>query len=174
MIRKKILFFSFFLLFIKGVQAHCPLCTAGAAIAAGGAAYFGVHNAVIGLLIGAFAISTGLWFSRIIKKKYIPAQKKVIVFLSFVLTLFPILPIINQTYPLYISLFGDYGTLFHRTYVLNISLLTGIFGGTIVSLSPWLSKKVSLLRDGKIFPFQGVILTLILLLITSAILQVVL
>lgn len=169
---KRILAFFPFLLLMKGVEAHCPLCTVGAAVAAGGAAYLGVHSAVIGLLIGAFAVSTGWWASRWIKKRYIPGQKVMIILLSFALTVIPILPIIGENYPLYISLAGEYGSLLHRTYVVNISLVTSIFGGILVSISPRLSKKISLLRDGRVFPFQGVVLTLSLLVVASIILQV--
>lgn len=169
---KRLLGFFPFLLLMKGVEAHCPLCTVGAAAAAGGAAYLGVQNAVIALLMGAFAVSTGWWVSRWIKKKYIPGQKVMIILLSFALTIIPILPLINQISPLYISLAGEYGSLFNRTYVINVSLLASVFGGILVSVSPFLSKKFSSLRKGKILPFQGVVLTLALLIIASTILQV--
>jgi FtsH-binding integral membrane protein len=36
---------------LPAVSAHCPLCTAGAMLAAGGAAYLGVSNGAIGIFI---------------------------------------------------------------------------------------------------------------------------
>ncbi len=162
------------LLFVSLAQAHCPLCTAGVAVAAGGALWLGMDLLVISLLVGALAVSTGWWLSKYIKKQYVRQQRAAIVLLSFALTTLPLLslPIFNGITPLYISWFGSYGSLFNRTYLLNTFLLGSIMGGTIVCLTPWLSKKISQLRNGKMIPFQGVGLTLLLLLLTSVLLQV--
>ena len=158
-----------FFLFPFSVRAHCPLCTIGAAAAAGGAAYLGVNTAVIGLFIGAFAVSTGWWVSRWVKKKYLPYQKTLIILASFLLTVIPILPLIGGTSPIYISWWGEYG----KTIPYNTALLPSIFGGLVVSITPQLSKKISSLRNGKVFPFQGVILTLLSLILLGIIIQVV-
>ncbi|MEK6817278.1 MAG: hypothetical protein AABX80_00600, partial [Nanoarchaeota archaeon] len=75
-----ILFSSFFLIFLsKNVMAHCPLCTIGAGALGAGAIWLGVSPVVVALFIGAFAMSMGMWFARIIKKQYIPFQKFFIV-----------------------------------------------------------------------------------------------
>lgn len=155
------------------VRAHCPLCTAGAAVAAGGAVWLGVSKVVVSLFIGAFAVSMGFWFSNVLKKQYIPFQRLIIILASFLLTVIPILPIISSLSPLYISLTGDYGSLLNRTYLLNLSLFGSIFGGLIVCSTPSISNKITKLRKGKIIPFQGVILTFILLLIIGAIIQLI-
>ncbi|PIN73685.1 hypothetical protein COV20_05690 [Candidatus Woesearchaeota archaeon CG10_big_fil_rev_8_21_14_0_10_45_16] len=173
----KVLFFPLSLLLsLPVVKAHCPLCTAGAAVAAGGAVYLGVNPVVVSLFVGAFAVSTGWWASTWIKKRYVPFQKTIIVVLSFLLTVLPILPVISgQPYPLYLSLVGEYGSWLHRIYLINTSLLGSIFGGLIVSSTPWLSRKISSLRaGGKVFPFQGVILTLFLLIVAGTLMQVIL
>ena len=162
-----------FIFFIEFVSAHCPLCTAGAAAAAAGAVWLGVSKAIVALFIGAFAVSTALWVGRMIKKQYISHQKLVLIIASFLLTIIPILPIISQTYPAYISWLGNYGTLLNRTYIINISLLTSLLGGGIVSVSPFLSKKISRLRKGEMIPFQGTILTLSLLIITGLLIQII-
>ena len=166
------LVFPLFVL-IKSVEAHCPLCTVGVAAAAGGAAWLGVSKVVIGLFVGAFAVSTGWWVSKLIKKEYIPHQRFWIIILSFVLTVIPIYPILSQVYPLFISWGGEYGSIFNRTYVLNLALVGTILGGGIVFITPWVSGKISSLRRGKIIPFQGVILTLSLLIILGIVLQLV-
>ena len=155
------------------VLAHCPLCTVGIAAAAGGAAYFGVDKAVIALFVGAFAISTGWWVGRKIKKQVIPHQLFWIILLSFVLTVIPLLPLLTTVYPLPIFLTGDYGSWLNRTYVINLGLITSIVGGVVVSIAPWLSAKISAMRQGKTIPFQGVLLTIGLLILLSIITQVV-
>mgnify|MGYP006929334256 CR=1 FL=1 len=53
------------------VSAHCPLCTIGAGAAAGAAIWLGISKVVVAMFIGAFAMSMGMWFSRIIKKQSI-------------------------------------------------------------------------------------------------------
>lgn len=163
----------FFLLFLDEVLAHCPLCTVGAAAAAGGAAWLGINQAVIGVFIGAFAVSMGWWVSKLIKKQFIPYQRAVLIILSFATTIFPLLAIINNTTPIYIYLFGDYGSLFNRTYLINIFLIGSIIGGAIVTITPWLSRTLRSLRKGKMIPYQGVILTFTLLIVTGGILQLV-
>lgn len=167
--------FSFFIfpliLLSKGVYAHCPLCTIGAAAVAGGAAYYGVNQLVIGLFIGGFAISMGMWIARLIKKKYVPFQTILIVLISFFTTILPLLPLMKEVAPLYISLFGGYGTLLNRTYVINLFFIGSIPGGIMVGIAPWLSKKITSLRKGKRMPFQGIMITLLLLIIAGVILQ---
>ena len=163
------LIFSLFL--IKEVHAHCPLCTIGAAAAAGGAAYLGVNNLVIGLFIGAFAVSIGWWFSNLIKKKFIPFQRTAIILLSFLTTILPMLPLMEGIKPLYINITGDYGSLLNRTYIFNTFLVGSIIGGIIVTLTPWLSSKLTTLRKGKMLPYQGTLLTLTLLITIGIIIQ---
>ncbi|HLC97400.1 MAG TPA: hypothetical protein VJC21_01305 [Candidatus Nanoarchaeia archaeon] len=158
---------------IRSALAHCPLCTMGVAAAAGGAAYLGIDKAIIALFVGAFAVSTGWWVGKKIKKRIIPFQLAAIVVLSFLLTVVPLLPLLERIYPLYISWTGDYGSMLNRTYVLNLSWFTSALGGVIVGIAPWLSKKVSVLRNEKIIPFQGVLLTIGLLLVFGVLLQLV-
>lgn len=151
-------------------HAHCPLCTIGAAAAAGGAAYLGVSHLAIGLFVGAFGVSTGWWVSRLIKER-IKYQLPLLVLVSFLLTVIPIAPILNYTYPWYVSIAGDYGWFLHTTYVLNLTWFTSIIGGLIVTVSPTISKKLSALREGKTYPFQGIALTFGLLILSGVILQ---
>lgn len=159
----------FFLTFlIKGVSAHCPLCTIGVGAAGAGAIWLGVSKVVVALFIGGFAMSMGMWFSRIIKKQYIPFQKTIIVTVIFLTTVLPLSPIFSAVGPLYLSFIGDYGA----TYAINYSLISSFFGGLIVFVSPALSKKITEFRKGKIMPFQGVVLTLALLLITGGLIQI--
>ena len=63
------------ILLSKNAMAHCPLCTIGAGALGAGAIWLGVSSVVVALFIGAFAMSMGMWFARIIKKQYVPFQK---------------------------------------------------------------------------------------------------
>lgn len=165
------LFFSaiFLIFLVPTVKAHCPLCTIGAGAAAAGAVWLGVSKVVVALLIGGFSMSMGLWFSRVIKKKYIPLQGPIITIVVFLTTVLPLMPIFKVIGPLYLSFIGEYGT----TFAVNYSLATSILGGIIVFSSPKISKKLTNLRKGKMLPFQGVILTISLLIITGGIIQLI-
>ena len=154
------------ILLTRFISAHCPLCTVGAGAAAAGAVWLGVSKVAVALFIGGFAMSMGMWFSRIPKKKYIPFQKTLIILLIFFTTVLPLSPIFKAIGPLYLSFIGEYGT----TYAINYSLVSSLFGGLIVFISPSLSKKISNLR-GKTIPFQGAMLTLLMLLIAGGVIQ---
>src|SRR3989338_3931715 len=100
-IKKSVFSFLFTVIFlVKTVSAHCPLCTITAGAAAAGGVWLGVNRVVIGLLIRAFAMSMGMWFSKIIKKKYIPFQKILILVVVFLATLLPLLPFFKAIGPL--------------------------------------------------------------------------
>ncbi len=163
-------FFFLSILLAGFVSAHCPLCTAGAGAAAVGAAWFGVDKAIIGLFIGAFAMSMGMWFSRIIKKQYINNQKTLIIGLVFLATLLPLLPVFSSIQGFYLGISGEYGSWLNRTYAINASLLTSLIGGIIVFISPSLNNLIKKII-GNSMPFQGIILTFSFLLIAALIIQ---
>lgn len=165
--KKAIFLIPIFLFFISRVNAHCPLCTIGAGAAAAGAIWLGVSKVVVALLIGGFAMSMGMWFSRVVKKKYIPFQKTIIVLVVFLTTVLPLMPIFKAIGPLYIPFIGAYGI----TYALNYSLGSSLLGGVIVFFAPTLSNKLTKARNGKMIPFQGIVLTLALLLIMGVVIQ---
>ena len=155
------------ILLAKTVSAHCPLCTIGAGAAAAGAVWLGVSKIVIGLLIGAFAMSMGMWFARIPKKQFIPFQKTLIISILFFTTVLPLLPIFSAVGPLYFSFIGDYG----KTYAVNYSLASSFLGATITFISPSLNQKIKEKRSGKGIMFQGILLTFLLLAIAALIIQ---
>ena len=152
------------------VRAHCPLCTIGAAAAAGGAAILGVNNVAIGLFVGAFSVSIGWWIANLIKKQYVRYQNYAIVGFSFVTTVLPMMSFLSDIHPLYISWLGSYGT----TFVVDLFMITSVIGGTVVSLTPWLSKTITTWRKGKKIPYQGILLTLSLLVAIATVLQIIL
>jgi len=160
--------FIFTIFLSKTAMAHCPLCTIGAGAAAGTAVWLGVSKVIVALFIGAFAMSMGMWFSKIPKKKYIPFQKTLIILIVFVSTIIPLTPIFSAIGPLYIPFIGEYG----KTYALNYSLASTFAGAGIVFISPLLNKKIKDKRNGKGMAYQGIILTFFLLIAAALIIQV--
>lgn len=168
----KILFLFILSIVLAGnVSAHCPLCTIGAGAAAAGAVWLGVSKVVVALFIGGFAMSMGMWFARVVKKRYVPFQKTLIILIVFLTTVLPLLPLFTHTAGFHVDLTGGYGSLLNRTYVVNHSLFSSLFGGMIVFFSPALSGKITKLRNGKMIPFQGIALTLLSLIVVGAIIQ---
>ena len=159
----------FLIFLVETVSAHCPLCTVGAGAAAAGAVWLGVSKVVVALFIGAFAMSMGMWFARVIekRKKFIPFQSSLIILGVFLLTILPLIPVVKAVGPLYLSFIGNYGT----TYAVNYSLGASLLGGVITFISPNLNKKIKEKRNGRGIPFQGSLLTFLLLGIAALIIQ---
>ena len=156
----------------KTAFAHCPLCTVGAGALAVLAASLGVSSVVVGVLIGAFALALSLWLAPLVKKQYIPYQKRILTLLIFVGTIVPIMPFIKDYGPLYISLGGEYGTPWHNTYTIDLFLFGTIVGAILVFVAPLISRLLTKLRNRQM-PYQGVTITLFLLVIASVIAQIV-
>jgi len=180
--RKNFFIFSFIfgalLLFLtENVSAHCPLCTIGAGAVAFGAVELGFSKVVVALFVGGFAMSMGLWMSRLVnkwtKRKFFKFQDSLVILGVFLLTLLPLLPIFSELRGIGIYLFGDYGGIFYRTYIVNLSLFSGFFGGFLVFFSPKVSQKITSLRKGKRIKFQGTIVTILLLIFFGGIIQLI-
>ena len=98
------------LLFPAVALAHCPLCTAGAGLAAIGAYWLGVNGLTVGVLLGAFAMALGLWVARLIKKKYLPQQDNAIGVFSWLTTIIPLKMLLSDYTSIYINWSGSYGS----------------------------------------------------------------
>jgi len=150
--------------------AHCPLCTIGAGGAALVAKWLGISAGPIGIFLGAFAVALGLWTNTLIRKTYFPGQRLVLSVGSFLLTIFPLRYLFTDYSSIFISWSGDYGTLLNRTYLIDLFLVGAVIGGLIMFGSPWVSKKLTSLRN-KVFAYQGIVITFSMLLIVSLILE---
>ena len=158
------------LLFPGVTLAHCPLCTAGAGLVAIGAYWIGVNGITIGVLLGAFAIALGLWVARLIRKKYIPQQNNAVAVFSWLTTIFPLKMLLSDYTSIYLSWGGSYGSLFNRTYPINLFLIGAIIGGLLIYLAPPLNRAITV-RRGKAIPYQGMIVTFVLLIVVSLLTQ---
>jgi len=164
---RKIISMLSLIILLPLASAHCPLCTVGAGAAAGAAVWLGVSKIVVALFVGAFAMSMGMWFAKLPKKRHIPFQRTLIILGIFLTTVFPLLPVFSTIGPLYLSFAGEYG----KTYAVNYALAGSFLGGIITFISPGLNVKIKEKRGGKGIPFQGILITFGLLIITALIIQ---
>ncbi|MEX2436757.1 MAG: hypothetical protein WD471_01165 [Candidatus Paceibacterota bacterium] len=158
---------SFLVLFPKVASAHCPLCTVGAGALAVLAASLGVSSIVVGILIGAFAVALGIWISNLVKKQFVPYQKKILTVLIFLGTVVPIMPLVQDYAPLFISFIGDYG----KTFAVNLYLFGVVIGAIVMAISPFISRFVTKVRKKQV-SFQGITITMFLLILTSVLVQI--
>ncbi len=153
--------------------AHCPLCTAGAGLAAVIATRFGVSSGATGIFIGAFAVAMGAWISRLLPKKYVPHQETAITAFSFLTTVIPLLPLLTQYSSIYVDIGGAYGSWLNRTYLINLFVAGSVLDETLMLISPRLSGWVTNIRQGRQVPYQGIALTFTLLILSAFITEVV-
>jgi len=154
------------------VFAHCPLCTAGAGIGALLAKQIGMKPSVIGIWIGSFSVALGIWIFNILRVSTLANFVKIfLILVSFLSIVLPLKTYFYEIGSFYLYLFGDYGSLFNRTYVYDKFLASSILGGVVILTSPLISKIITKLRKGKTFAFQGIILTFLILVLFSIFFQ---
>ncbi len=156
------------------VHAHCPLCTAAVGAAAVTANYYGFDASVIGLMIGGFAITTGLWIGLRIKKQYLKFQLPLLVLLSFVLTVIPLQSAIGDNIAVSMLFFGEPGSLLNKVYFINKLFAGAVTGGIAVTAAYLMHVYVKNTRGHVLFPYQGIAFTLASLLIGWAMLPLIL
>ena len=171
---KKLLFLPALIFIPRAASAHCPLCTIGAGALAVFAASIGISTMVVGVMIGGFALALSTWIAKLPKKKYFPYQYQILIPIVFLGTIIPIMPFIREYGPLYVSLFGDYGNIFHNTYTINLFMAGSIIGALLMFLGPYTSKQLTKVRNGKIIPYQGISISLLLLVVASIIIEILL
>lgn len=147
-------------LIINKAYAICPVCTIAAASFVGLSRYFGVDDAITGIWIGGFLLSSSLWFNNALKKKHVRFPfKKYVIIISFYLVV--ILPLY------WFHLIGIPGNT-----LWNIDkLLLGIFVGSIVFIfGVFIDLVLRTLNDCKVyFYFQRIMIPISLLLIATVI-----
>ncbi|MDP4008934.1 MAG: hypothetical protein Q8P71_00725 [bacterium] len=150
--------------------AHCPLCTVGAAAVGGIALALGVSSLVIGVFLGAAFFSMGWWFGNLASLRYGKRLFLPILIGTFLLSVIPLIPLFPEVAPLYISMWGEYGSLLHQTYVINLFVVGSLVGSGVVFVAPFVSSFITKRAQRQMVPYQGVIVTMVLLVITSLIL----
>ena len=171
MAKKSFLVLLFFILIafaaMPSAHAHCPLCTAAVGAAAISAKYYGLDVSIIGLLIGAFGVSTGLWAGRAIKREYFKLQLQLIVLASFLLTVIPLMYISSDSIYMPLLWLGQPGAMLNKVYWINKILFGSTIGGLAALAAFLLHNKIKKIRGKVLFLFQGIAITLAFLLISS-------
>jgi len=149
------------ILFPLVTRAHCPLCTAGAGLLAVLAISLGVPALIISTLLGGFALAMGLWIAKLVKKKYIHYQDPILSGVIYLSTVLPLWPVLKEYKTLYAPLLGF--DKYADKVPVDIYLVGVIIGAIVPLLSPYVSKKISTIARRQVVPFQGIFITLILL-----------
>ncbi len=146
-----------FLTLIKSAAAMCPLCTVGAAIGLGIARYYGVDDIIIGLWLGALAVSTALWINNVIKKRIksnvVPFQSALIVTAVIASTIVPFY---------FAGFFNGMSNMVDTIFGINRLVFGTAIGGFVMFIGEPISKFIKKKRQ-RVFPFQTIIITLLLL-----------
>ncbi len=147
---------------IKSAAAMCPLCTAGAAIGLGIARYYGVDDTVIGLWLGALAVSTALWVNNVIKKRRV--KSNVVPFQSALIVAAVIASTIVPFY--FAGFFNGMPNMSDSIFGVNRLVFGTVIGGIIMFSGEPISSYIKRKRNAT-FPFQAILLTLLLLIVFS-------
>ena len=143
-------------------RAHCPLCTAGAGGAAAIASSLGIGMGIVGVFLGAFGLAMGLWFDGVLDREIVPQQRWVVGIGLFLSIIVPVTLGGTEYSSIYVNVAGGYGTPLNRTYLVDRFLLGALLGGMTVAVAPRLSRWITERRD-RTLPFQGLVLTFVLL-----------
>ncbi|MBE5728598.1 hypothetical protein IHE51_01940 [Candidatus Parvarchaeota archaeon] len=138
----------------------CPLCIAGAAVGLSLARYYGLSDIIVGLWLGALAVSTGVWLARLTRRKLgkrIPAQTPIVFSLVFASTVIPF----------YLAgFFNGMPGMSDAVFGINKLLFGLVLGSVITYMGAPVSNKIKK-TVGKSFPYQTILLTLSLLALFS-------
>ncbi len=149
------------------VYAHCPLCAGAVGMVAASAKYYGLDASIVGLFGGAFGIATGLMFAQKMKREYLRFQFPAIVLASFILTVIPLLLIKSEDVVLPLRLFGETGSMFNKIYWMDKLVFGALISLPVSILAFWLHNYVKKANGRVLFPYQGIVFTLVLLSITG-------
>jgi len=163
----KILFFSGFLALALSVakitNAVCPVCVVAVGAGLGLSRFFGVDDTISSMWIGALLASLSIWtIIWLVKKGWgFKYQKIVIPGAYYLFTLFPLWYYDIMGHPLN-TIFG-----------IDKILFGSIFGTAVFLASVWFHNYLKKKNNGKsYFPYQKVVLPVVILLIFSIILWI--
>ncbi|MFZ2192669.1 MAG: hypothetical protein WAV31_00300 [Candidatus Moraniibacteriota bacterium] len=158
--RKKLLFLltGLSLMPIFSAQAFCPVCVVAVGAGLELSNYLGIDDTVTGLWIGALLVSLSMWTIEYLAKKKINFfGKRTIIFGSFYFL---------TVAPLYWK--NLIGQPMHSFWGIDKLVLGMIIGSILFFFGGILSFKLKQRNGGKVyFPFQKVIIPLVILFIAS-------
>lgn len=142
----------------------CPICTVGLAAGVGLSRWLKVDDVISGLWIGALILALAIWtFNWILRKQ----EKKPFWILLVSIVLWYLLTFVPMHYA------GLLDAQCQKILGLNRLVFGAGLGIVVAAIALWLEKLVRRGAEKKrLFPFQKVIIPIVLLLIVSFILQV--
>lgn len=163
-----VIFFFFFLvscfLLVPQALAVCPVCTVAVGAGVGLSRYLGVDDAVSGVWIGGFIISSGLWLSNWLAKKNVRVRYRPL--LSTILMFVLVVP------PLFWT--GIAGHKLNTWWGIDKLLLGIIVGSILFIFAVFTDKVLRYTNNHKVkFYYQKVILPVLFLLAASVVLYLV-
>lgn len=159
---KALLFFILLFFLASPAFAHCPLCTAATGALVTTARVAGVDDAVVGIFVGAFVISTTFWFNRFLTKRL----KRQFPFQPYLLSALFVAVTVASFYPA-----GLLGTAPDFLYIFGVErLLFGLLLGSIVSIAAFDIHNLLRRFNGhkNHFPLQGIVLPVAFLIVVAA------
>jgi hypothetical protein len=129
--------------------AHCPLCVGGVLVLTFLGYEIGVKRIVLEFLTGALTVAFSEWINRLIKRKLFEGQDFLIISPTFILTY---LPVKNYIFNYYSLCFPNLGI--NTPILIDKSLLSGIFGGFLVYIAPFISRWISHKKEAGQFYFK--------------------
>jgi hypothetical protein len=167
MIKKISLFLGFLagILFIPiSAKAVCPICTIAVGAGVGLCRWLGIDDTISGTWIGGLILSMSFWLLNWLDNKQVQFKFRKL----SVIALFYVITVV----PLYFM--GIIGHPYNKLWGID-KLVIGIIAGSIVFLcSLYLDGLLRSRNNGKVFfPFQKVVLPVLILTITSVIFSLV-
>ncbi len=160
------LFFSIFL--IPNVLAHCPLCTAATGAAVAVTRWYGLDDSIVGVFVGGMVVATGLWFNNLAKKfnkgkEHLQFQSGIFLLLSFILTIITFY---------FADLMGPSNTF--KIFGID-RILFGTIIGIIASFTAFKFHDMLRVfnRNRNYFPYQSILVLILMLAVSSSVLYLV-
>ncbi|OGM29067.1 hypothetical protein A2962_04220 [Candidatus Woesebacteria bacterium RIFCSPLOWO2_01_FULL_39_61] len=156
---------SYFLLLPSVARAVCPICTVAVGAGLGLSRYLGIDDAVSSIWIGGLILSSSLWLTDWLKKRFVHLRGEIGSHLGYYVTAFMYLIVLV---PLWFSkvIGHPYNT------ILGIDKI--LFGTTLGSImflvGIWADKKVRKTKAKQLFQYQKVVFPVVSLVLTSLLL----
>lgn len=144
----------------RAAQAVCPVCTVAVGACIGLSRYLGVDDAITGLWIGGFIVSTTIWTINWLRgKNYVFSGYKILTTALYYLMIIV---------PLYFT--GIIGHPFNKIWGIDKLVAGIILGSALFLLSAGANARLKKRNGGKVyFPFQKVVIPILALAIGSLI-----
>lgn len=154
MFNKIIISFIFILVFFKfplAVQAHCPLCVAGAAFGITLTRWIGVDDSITGIWIGGFLGAISFWLTASLGRKYPIFFNRIIGFVFYI-----------AVFATTLWSFYKFNLIIRMDRIFGFDKLTFgmILGSGIFYLSDILNKYIKRKNGKRLFPYQSIVLSL--------------